>query len=108
MYQYLKQYINRIDTLLIDHKLIKDSVIEQHLIKIKFFQHERQIHLFVTIAYALFLLISMFFLLVHPIFVIIPILLLCFLTCYVIHYFRLENGVQYLYKQYDQMLEKQK
>ena len=104
MYQYLKSYSKEIEELL--KKKVTKEDIEKHLIKISFFQHERQIHLMVTLAYALFLLGSMFFLMIHPIFAIIPFFLVCFLIPYVIHYFHLENGVQYLYKLYDQMIEK--
>ncbi len=106
MYHYLKDYIQKIDDFLDSSYKIEPVIVEQHLVKIHFFQHERQIHLYVTIAYALFLLISIFFAFLHPFLFIISIILICFLIPYVIHYFHLENGVQYLYKQYDKMIEK--
>ena len=37
------------------------------------------------------------------IFLIIGFILMIFVIFYIIHYFKLENGVQYLYKQYDKM-----
>ena len=106
MKKYLYDYINEIDNLLNDSKKIKEDVIENHLIKISFFQHERLIHLLVTLFYALFFFIFMALGFVHCIFFIIAGALLIFLLFYIVHYFRLENGVQYLYKQYDMMLEK--
>lgn len=101
---YLNDYIKEIDKLLQD-KIITKEDINNHLIKIGFFQHERLIHLLVTLFYAfialLFLVLGCF---VHYMFFPIAIILLIFLMFYVVHYFRLENGVQYLYKQYDKML----
>ena len=108
MYQYLKEYTKEIENLLNTKKKVTQEDIQKHLIKISFFQHERQIHLFVTLAYALFLVVSMFFLLIHPVFCIIPCLLICFLIPYVVHYFHLENGVQNLYVLYEKMIEKNK
>lgn len=85
------------------------KIIEEHLIKINFFQHERLIHLIVTVIYALMDLLA--FLLgitsknIIP--VIIGYMLMCFLIPYIYHYFLLENGVQKMYRQYDEMIKKQ-
>ena len=103
MKKYLYDYIKEIDTLLESNKKIKDDVITNHLLKISFFQHERFIHLLVTLFYALIYLVFMGLGFIHYIFFIIAFILLIFLICYIIHYFHLENGVQYLYKQYDKM-----
>lgn len=103
MKKYLYDYIKEIDLLLESNKKIKDEVIENHLIKISFFQHERLIHLLVTLFYALIFLIFLGLGIIHFIFYIIALILMVFLICYIIHYFHLENGVQYLYKQYDKM-----
>ena len=105
MKKYLYDYINEIDKLLNNSK-IKENDINKHLIKISFFQHERLIHLLVTLFYAIIFLIFMALGFIHYIFFFITAILLIFLICYVIHYFRLENGVQYLYKQYDKMIKK--
>ena len=106
MKEYLYTYIKEIDIILEDKKKISNETIENHLIKIGFFQHERLIHLLVTLFYAGLFLIFFVLGFVHPIFFSITLMLLVFLICYIIHYFRLENGVQYLYKQYDCMLKK--
>ena len=105
MKDYLKNYIKEIDNKISINKITKSDV-EEHLIKIKFFQHERLVHLLVTLAYALFTIIFIFLTLYHPLFFIITIIVLVFLMFYVAHYFFLENNVQYLYKQYDLMKEK--
>ena len=104
MKDYLYNYIKYIDDLLNDNKKVNYKKLkEDHLIKIKFFQHERLIHLLVTLFYALFSIIFIFLSVKFWIFFVITIMLLIFLIFYVIHYFRLENGVQYLYKQYDEI-----
>ncbi len=104
MKEYLKKYIEMIDKNL--ESEITKEMIDNHLIKIGFFQHERLVHLIVTLSYALFLLLAVFIGMVIPLFMIVVVIFLIFLVFYVKHYFFLENGVQYLYKQYDAMLEK--
>ena len=108
MKKYLYDYIKEIDGILNENKKISEELVNKHLIKINFFQHERLIHLLVTLFYAVIFLIFMGLCYIHYIFLPIAIILMTFLICYVLHYFHLENGVQYLYKQYDKMLEKQK
>ncbi len=103
---YLKDYIKEIDELLESKKDINEEDIKKHLVKIEFFQHERLIHLLVTLIYAVLFVLFIRLGLENPLFNIIVLILMIFLLFYVAHYFRLENGVQYLYKQYDKMLEK--
>ncbi len=106
MKKYLYDYISEIDELLESDERITDEMIEKHLIKINFFQHERIIHLYVTLFYGLLFIVFLGLGFVHYMFFPVFIIVLVFLAFYVVHYFRLENGVQYLYKQYDMMLEK--
>ena len=108
MKKYLYDYIEEIDKLLKSNNKITEKTINNHLIKIGFFQHERQIHLYVTLFYVLLFLLFAGLGLIHFIFCIITVILLIFNLFYIVHYFRLENGVQYLYKQYDFMMEKNK
>ena len=108
MKEYLKNYREEIDQLLKTKEKIDKKVIENHLIKIQFFQHERLIHLLVTCFYAIFALFFLAMSLLTPIFIPIVLIFLIFLIFYVIHYFFLENSVQYLYKQYDKMKDKEK
>lgn len=109
MKKYLYDYIKEIDNILNKkEKLNYDRLIQEHLTKINFFMHERTIHLLVTLFYGLFDLLFFYFTLLNSICFIILIVLSVLLIFYVVHYFRLENGVQYLYKQYDRMLEANK
>lgn len=105
MKNYLQNYIEEIDKLIKDDK-ITDKVKKNHLIKIEFFQHERLVHLLVTLAYALFMLLTFAFININSLFIFIALILMIFLIFYVKHYFFLENNVQYLYKQYDKMIQK--
>lgn len=102
MREYLGDYVKEIDKK-IEEKNITEKDIENHLVKIEFFQHERLIHLLVTLAYGIFLFLSVLIFTQIWIFVIIIYIALIFLLFYVRHYFFLENNVQYLYKQYDKM-----
>lgn len=70
-------------------------------------QHERLIHLIVTVFICLFLLLAVGFSMVHPTLpgLIISILLVIQASCYIIHYFRLENGVQRWYRLADRLEE---
>ena len=97
MREYLGDYIKDVDDK-IKNKNVTEKDIENHLIKIKFFQHERLIHL-----YGIFLFLSVIIFTQIWIFVIVIYIALIFLLFYVRHYFFLENHVQYLYKEYDQM-----
>ena len=107
MKNYMKEYIERIDDYILknDNKNI-DKVIEEHLIKIKFFMHERLIHFLVTMLFAIMTLLTFFFTLANISLglVILVILFLALLVPYVFHYYFLENGDQYMYKQYDLLL----
>ena len=102
MREYLGDYIKDVDDK-IKNKNVTEKDIENHLIKINFFQHERLIHLLVTLFYAVFLFLSVIISLKVWLFLIILYLALIVLIFYVRYYFFLENHVQYLYKEYDQM-----
>lgn len=105
MKKYLKEYVEQIDKLLESDINNIDNEIEKHLIKIKFFQHERLIHLLVTLAYAIMAIMAFVASTTTPMFVFVGVILILFLIPYVLHYFFLENNVQYLYIQYDKMLK---
>jgi len=101
MKKYLSDYIEEIDSKIKDKDTNFKELEKSHLIKINFFQHERLIHLLVTLFYALFMMISIYISHTDVLFLIITVIIIIFLVFYVKHYFFLENGVQYLYKQYD-------
>lgn len=89
-------------------KKIKKSDLEELNTKITFFQHERMIHLFVTITFIFLTIIFLALGMISYIFLIIFAILIIFDIFYIIHYFYLENSVQYLYKLYDELNEKLK
>ncbi len=81
---------------------------ERLLIQIQFFQHERLIHLIVTVLFALLTILSIFASMVipdQPALLLLDLLFLVLLVPYIFHYYRLENGVQTLYKYYDALVE---
>lgn len=109
MKEYMKDYINKIDEI-IKKESVKDldNIIEEHLIKIKFFMHERLIHLLVTILFAL-MTTMVFLYTLNNMSIGLFLLLLLFvllLVPYIFHYYFLENSVQHMYKQYDLLKEK--
>ena len=76
------------------------------LVQIGFFQHERLVHLMVTLAFAVFTLISFLGCMAWPgisTFLLLG-LLLVLLIPYIRHYFVLENGTQKLYGYYDKII----
>lgn len=102
MKKYLYEYINYV----INNK--NKINLEDMLIKINFFQHERLIHLIITLFYVIMFLIFLILVSLSYIFVIPVFILLIFVIFYIIHYFRLENGVQSLYFLYDEIKNKTK
>lgn len=84
------------------------EVLSEFETKISYFQHERLIHLLVTLAFATWLLFEIYCLFVLPAeFLIAGILLVLIffgLTIgYVIHYYFLENSVQKMYHMRDEI-----
>ena len=73
------------------------------LVKIGFMQHERLVHLLVTILFALLMFMSLiaFFVSENPGMLAAAALMLALLIPYISHYYFLENGVQKLYALYD-------
>ena len=102
MKKYLYEYINYV----INNK--NEIGLEDMLIKINFFQHERLIHLIITLFYVIMFLIFLILVSISYIFIIPAFILLIFVIFYIIHYFRLENGVQSLYFLYDEIKNKTK
>lgn len=76
------------------------DVRDHHLRRVADFQHERLIHLLVTLFVALFALLSVGWALVEPSAAAMALaaLLLGLTAAYLVHYFGLENGVQRLYR----------
>lgn len=78
---------------------------KQALTQIGFFQHERLIHLIVTMTFALMTVMTLMGICMTgylPL-VALMILLLVLLVPYIRHYYILENGTQTLYRYYDSL-----
>ena len=102
MKKYIINYINEIDEK-ISSGDVSSLDVDNHLIKISFFQHERFIHLIVTVFYGIFLFLSIIISMSEWLFLIITYIILIVLLFYVRYYFFIENKTQYLYVQYDRM-----
>jgi hypothetical protein len=106
MYKYLLEHERWIMGLL---KSEEDrdwrTVRDYHMAQIGFMQHERLIHLVVTLAFAFILLASIVVTMIYPVWqlLLIDIILTITETIYIIHYYRLENGVQRWYRIYQQI-----
>jgi fatty acid desaturase len=77
-----------------------------HNMKIQWLQHERMIHLLVTILFALIFMFLFGILMLFPgdWLILIPLVIVIALLCaYIFHYFKLENTVQSWYKLYDEI-----
>ncbi len=81
---------------------------EKMLIRIKFYQHERLIHLIVTMTFAVMTVVSVFMLVTAGGIgaVLLTLLFLGLTIPYVMHYYFLENSVQRLYKMYYEVAER--
>jgi hypothetical protein len=79
-----------------------------HREQLGFMQHERLIHLLVMLFVALFFLLAAGYSLLAPTWpgFALSALLLVLLAAYLVHYFRLENGVQRLYALANQLSER--
>lgn len=87
-----------------------EEAIQEHLVQISFFQHERFIHLIVMVLFAIITIACVLYTVVYFNIIILILTLLSFilLVPYVAHYYLLENNVQRMYTQYDKMLELKK
>ena len=74
-----------------DWKYIK----QEHLTQLAFFQHERLVHLIVTVTFAVLELLT-----------VCACVILVLLIPYIKHYYLLENEVQKMYVQYDRIVQK--
>ena len=108
MEKRILNYRKYIDELLMNSDLDWEAVIREHLIQISFFQHERLIHLIVTITFAILEMIAIgLTVLSFTLWIgLLAIALLILLVPYIRHYYILENEVQKMYWQYDKMVEK--
>ena len=106
MRKYIKDFISDLETKIEKkYKFTEKEILLIHQ-KIQDFQHERLIHLLVTLFYAIFALFFLALANQHTIFIIPFLAMIIFLLFYIRHYFFLENAVQYIYKLYDKIIIK--
>ncbi|MDO4796453.1 MAG: hypothetical protein Q4A01_00360 [Coriobacteriales bacterium] len=110
MQKRLVGYRKRIDALLDDNATDVDwhALLEEHLVQTSFFQHERLVHLLVTLAFALMELASALVALCtqNLVSALLMLMFLVLLAPYLVHYYYLENETQRLYAQYDRILDR--
>ncbi len=106
MKKYIQNYIKETENKLKKEIIRKD--LEELKDKITFFSHERIVHMFIMLFCILILLIFVILTLQNIKFLLITVILMILNIFYIMHYYFLENSVQYLYKLYDKMNDKLK
>ncbi len=109
MKERILNYRLRIDNLIKskNSEINWESVRDEHLVQISFFQHERLIHWLVTMLFALLTLIAVgVYIISGEVYVLALVgILLVLLVPYILHYYLLENETQKMYDQYDKILK---
>lgn len=107
MLNYLKYMDELLEKAESDDEEHLEEIMQNHMIQIEFFMHERLIHLIVTVLFAVGTFMTIFtYLIVENIgLLLLALLLIVLLIPYIKHYYLLENGVQKMYQQYDRLLE---
>jgi len=108
MWKKLQAFIKEMDA--IDYSRLtkeeKKELRERLLTEIAFFQHERLIHLIVTVTFAVMAILTIILIVISSsvLFAALELLFAVLLVPYIIHYYHLENGVQHLYRYYDRLV----
>lgn len=109
MKERIQSYRQRIDDCIEGKIKVDDwnALLDEHLIQIGFFQHERLIHLMVTLTFAILTMACVFTIIIteyYPL-ALLAALLMVLLIPYIAHYYLLENETQKMYVQYDKILK---
>ncbi len=109
-------YRKKIDEILVLSDADWQEILNEHLTQIAFFQHERLIHLIVTVLFALLEVLALLGTVILGsgevmsgsviALGVLAVLLLVLLVPYIRHYYILENEVQKMYFQYDELLHR--
>jgi hypothetical protein len=107
MIDYMKRHERRVREILEKDPdpTARQELLEDHGRQILWMQHERLIHLLVMLFVCLFALLALGFAIIEPIlphFILFG-LLMILAVAYIIHYYRLENGVQRWYELYNEI-----
>lgn len=108
MRKYFSEYIAAVLAALENENTDFAALKDELSVKIAFMQHERLIHLLVTILFALLLFLCLIAFFVSEVMGMLAaaLLMLALLIPYIAHYYFLENGVQKLYRLYDSVCKK--
>ncbi|MCR4961028.1 MAG: hypothetical protein K6A74_06205 [Lachnospiraceae bacterium] len=110
MKKRILEYTKRIDSCLSGETEVSDwkALLEEHLVQIGFFQHERLIHLLVTLVFGILTVATIIVVALTGYIKLLVLAggLLILLIPYIMHYYLLENEVQKMYGQYDEILKK--
>jgi hypothetical protein len=87
---------------------INESIKKDFLEHIQFMQHERLIHLLVTMLFAALLMFGFITMLIYFSWILVVFTAIIFIVeiFYIFHYYKLENGVQKMYSLYDELIKK--
>ncbi|MDD2515917.1 MAG: hypothetical protein PHF46_01295 [Candidatus Gracilibacteria bacterium] len=105
MEEFLKKHENFIKEKLNSSSENRGELANFHLTKIQFLQHERLIHLLVTLFFASILIVSFGIAMISnnsSIFILCGFILILLIP-YIFHYYKLENGVQRWYGYYNEL-----
>ena len=110
MTRQIREYLAYIADFMAEEHIAEDLRAERELLlkRISLYQHERQIHLLVTLAFAVLFMISLALFLVKGGIgiAVLTVLFLVLLVPYIKHYYFLENSVQKLYLYYYELERK--
>lgn len=108
MKKEMKQYLQFIENNYNKPDTDKEKLAKELYTRIGFYQHERLIHLIVTMSFGVFFLLSILLVKINMSFILLSALFLILLVPYIAHYYFLENSVQKLYTYYYALTEKEK
>ena len=104
MTKQIQEYMEYITAFMREEHTTEELIAERALLlkRIELYQHERLIHLLVTLAFALLFMLSLFMMMsIGGVgLIILTLLFLVLLIPYIKHYYFLENTVQEMYKIY--------
>lgn len=102
---YIRNYMKSVEAALEDEETDLEALKREHLVQIGFIQHERLVHLMVTIMCCLLLFIGLGLYFMTGILAIMAVngLMLILVLSYLLYYFFIENSTQKLYKQYNRI-----
>lgn len=105
---YITTYMKAVEAALENENTDFETLKREHLVQIEFIQHERLVHLMVTIMCCLLLFIGLgvFFISGMTAFMAVNGLMLILVFSYLLYYFFIENSTQELYKQYNRICAK--